>query len=150
MTVAKDPSKRARRNAPAQMRVVEVKPVKQPSLAEIFGMEENPMTGYLWSQGSLRLWSDLGDFASLGLLQSAQWSLLARGVALDDASLNGFPKYATEARHHFAKFGITPADLATMRIQFAQADEAEERRRTSRSAADSRGTYKGLRAVDGA
>ena len=149
MTLAKEPSQRARRNAPTKMQVVQVQPVDQPSLPEIFGCEHNPITKKDWTTGALNLWSDLRDFASFGLLQNAQWSLLARGVALDDASLNGYPGMAKEARMHFAKFGITPADLAAMRIQFAQADQAEERRRTSRSAADARGVYKGLQAVDG-
>lgn len=146
----KDPSRRARRNAGPQMNIVEVSPVEQPTLGDIFESGRNPMTGQPWTPASLRLWSELGEFASLGLLQDAQWSLLARAIALDDASLNGFPVHAKEARLQFSKFGIAPDDLVKMRIQFAQADEVEEKRRTSRSAADSRGAYKALRAVDGA
>lgn len=143
----KDPSKRARRNKGPEMRVVEVEPADQPSLEELFG-SENPATGEEWNPATLRLWGELGEFAKVQLLQDAQWSLLARAMILDDALVSGELKYAAEARLQLAKFGIAPDDVARMRIQFAQADEADEKRRTSRPGADARGRYKGLKAVD--
>lgn len=144
----KDPSKRARRNKdPIAMRVIEVSEVEQPSLEELFG-EINPLTGEPWSSATLRLWREIGEFARVQLLQGAQWSLFGRAMLLDDAVNRGEAKFAAEARLQIAKFGIAPDDLARMRIQLAAADEADERRRTSRSGADVRGVYKGLRAVD--
>lgn len=143
----KDPSKRARRNKGQEMRVVEVEPAEQPSLVDLFGVD-NPATGEPWNMATLRLWDELSEFAKIQLLQNAQWSLLARAMILDDAVVSGDLKFASEARLQLAKFGIAPDDVARMRIQFAQADEAEERRKAPRSGNDARGRYGGLKAVD--
>lgn len=146
----KDPSRRARRNKdPVALRVIEVEPVEQPSLESLFG-EVNPATGEPWHSATLLLWEQLGEFARVQLLRDAQWSLFARAMVLDDAVLAGHLKYAAESRLQLAKFGIAPDDLARLRIQFAQADEADEKRRSSRGGADVRGRYKGLKAVDNA
>lgn len=146
----KDPAKRARRNKDTMgMRVVEVEPTDQPSLESLFG-ELNPATGEPWKRATLMLWEQLGEFARVQLLQDAQWSLFARAMILDDAVISGELRHAAEARLQMAKFGIAPDDLARLRIQFAQADEVEEKRRSSRSGADVRGRYKGLKAVDNA
>ena len=77
-------------------------------------------------------------------------SKYARAKILDDAVISGELRHAAEARLQMAKFGIAPDDLARLRIQFAQADEVEEKRRSSRAGADVRGRYKGLKAVDNA
>ena len=144
----KDPSRRARRNKDASpMRIVEVSEVEQPRLEDIYG-DENPATGEPWSFATLRLWDEIGEFARVQLLQDAQWSLFARAMVLDDAVNRGDLRSASEARLQIAKFGIAPDDLARMRIQLAQADEADEKRRSSRSGADVRGRYKSLKAVD--
>lgn len=145
----KDPNKRARRNKdPIALKVVEVEEVEQPSLQDIYG-DVNPATGEPWTSATLRLWDEIGEFAKVRLLQDAQWSLFARAMMLDDMVNQGNVKVAAEARLQIAKFGIAPDDLARMRIQFAQADEADEKRRSSRAGADARGRYKGLKAVDG-
>lgn len=141
----KDPRKRARKNKdPVAMRVIEVSPVAQPSLESLFGAV-NPATGMEWSDATLMLWREIGEFGRVQLLQSAQWSLFGRAMILDDAVNRGDLKYAAEARLQIAKFGIAPDDLARMRIQLAAADEADEKRRTSKAGADVRGVYKGLR-----
>lgn len=124
----KDPNKRARRNAdPIPLTVVQVSPASQPDLIEILG-EISPATGEPWRKATLRLWRELADFPSCRNLLSAQWSLLARAMILDDALLSGATKPAAEARLQLQKFGIAPDDVARLRIQFAAADEADERR----------------------
>lgn len=109
------------------MRVVQATRAEQPSLSDVFG-EMNPMTGEPWSQATRRLWTELGTFPSTDLLQPAQWSVLARAMMLDDAMVSGDPKLAAEVRLQLQKFGVAPDDVARLRIVFAQADEAEDRR----------------------
>lgn len=150
----KDPSRLAGHGAAkkraGQIRVVEVDPTDQPSLQELFG-DENPATGLEWSKATLRFWGEIGEFVKVQLLQNAQWSLLGRAMILDDAVNRGELKLASEARLQIAKFGIAPDDMARMRIQFAAAEEADEkrdRRRAGSAGASVRDKYSKLKAVD--
>lgn len=112
----------------AGMRTINADPCPQPDLWELIG-GTNPMTDEAWRPQSLELWGHLGDFPTIAKgLQAAQWDMLARAVALDDASWSD-PKLAAEARLRFSKYGIDPDDLMRLRIQIVAADEAEERRR---------------------
>lgn len=143
----KPAAKRARRNAdPTPLRIVKVDPVDQPPLRELVG-PYNPATEEPWTESTLHLWEELGEFVRVQLLQGAQWDLLSRAMILDDAVVRGRLKWASEARLQLAKFGIAPDDLARLRIQFAAADEADDKRRNSRTGADSRGAYSGLKAT---
>lgn len=143
----KDPARRVRRNAdPIPMRVIQTEPVEQPALIEVLG-EINPMTDAPWQRATLRLWSELAEFPSTDMLQPAQWSLLARTMMLDDAFVSGDMKAATESRLQLQKFGIAPDDVARLRIQFAQADVADEQRGT-RKAASVKGRYAGLKLAE--
>jgi hypothetical protein len=60
-------------------------------------------------------------------LVMAQWMMLARAVAIDDAALHDPKTFASEARVRLSQFGITPDDLTKLRIQFVSAEEAERR-----------------------
>lgn len=124
----KDPAKRARRNAdPVAQRVFIAEPAEQPTLAELLG-QSNPLTGREWHQATVIFWQQLGEFPTTENLQAAQWSSLARAMMIDDAMVSGEIRLAPEARLRLAKYGIDPDDLARLRVQIVQADEAEERR----------------------
>jgi hypothetical protein len=124
----KDPNKRARKNSdPIPLRVVHADPAKQPELADILG-EINPLTDAPWHSATLRFWQYLSEFPTTANLQSAQWASLARAMMIDDAMVSGETKLAAESRLRLAKYGIDPDDLARLRIQIVQADEAEEKR----------------------
>jgi hypothetical protein len=124
----KDPNKRARKNSdPIPLRVVHKDPATQPELADLLG-ETNPLTGGPWHQATLRFWQHLAEFPTTTNLQDAQWSSLARAMMIDDAMVSGETKLAAESRLRLAKYGIDPDDLARLRIQIVQADEAEEKR----------------------
>lgn len=116
----------------ANMRTVTGDAVPQPELWDIMG-STNPMTDEAWHPVSLDLWRAIGVFPTIvGGMQEAQWHMLARAMCLDDASLAD-PKWASEARLRFTKYGIDPDDLLKLRIQIVVADEAEERRRVGKS-----------------
>ncbi|MGP5931633.1 phage terminase small subunit [Corynebacterium glyciniphilum] len=129
----------------SEMTVVEIRPNGQPPLVDIIGAV-NPITDEPFSRATLRLWEELAQFATLGLLMDAQWSLLARAMVLDDAVMHGDAKWASEARLQMQKFGIAPDDVLRMRVQVVQADEAEAKRETERAAAPPR--WGDLKAVD--
>lgn len=126
----------------AEMTSVAADPVKQPSLIKLMGAE-NPMRriswnretgevdeGQEWYPQTLALWKELGNFPTMQNLQMAQWMMLARAVALDDAALSDPKAFASEARVRLSQFGVTPDDLTKLRIQFVSADEAERRGKT--------------------
>lgn len=124
----KDPARRVRQNSdPMGIRVVQVQPVSQPELVDVIG-ENNPVTEMPWTRPTLRLWAELGEFPTTDYLLPAQWSLLARAMILDDALISGSAKMAIEARLQLQKFGIAPDDVARLRIMFAEADVADEKR----------------------
>ncbi|WP_075811853.1 hypothetical protein [Corynebacterium sp. CNJ-954] len=125
------------------MHVVEVEPGVQPSLEDLVG-DVNPVTGEPFTPMTLRFWEELSEFATLGLLLDAQWSLLARAMVLDDAVMRGEAKWAAEARLQMAKFGIAPDDVLRMRVQIVQADEAEAKSEVASGASAGR---RGIRAV---
>lgn len=129
----------------ADMKVVAIKPEDQPPLTEVIG-EVNPITEEPFSRATVRLWEELRDFATMGLLLPAQWSLLARAMVLDDAVMHGEARWASEARLQMQKFGIAPDDVLRMRVQIVQADEAEAKREVESAASSSR--WSDLKAVD--
>ena len=125
------------------LRIVEVEPGEQPTLESLVG-DVNPVTGEPFTLATLRLWDELSEFATLGLLLDAQWSLLARAMVLDDAVMRGEAKWAAEARLQMAKFGVAPDDVLRMRVQIVQADEAEAKSEVASAASSGR---RGIRAV---
>lgn len=137
---------KVRRNKDSQpLHVIEVEPTEQPALEDIVG-EVNPATGEPFTDATLRFWGELADFATLGLLMEAQWSLLARAMILDDAVMRGHLGSASEARLQLQKFGIAPDDVLRMRVQVVQAEEAESKREVVRGSQGSR--WGDLRAVE--
>lgn len=124
----KDPAKRARSNAdPVPVRVLPAVLAAQPDLPD----------GIAWPQRTLEWWQMWRDTPLAFGFTSTDWSEL-----LDAALLHakvwgeGDLKWLPELRLRTAKFGATPEDRARLRIQFAQADEADSRRPVARGARD--------------
>lgn len=124
----KDPRRRARTNSdPVPVRYVEVRPDRQPSLADLVG-EVNPGTGAPWSAATVDFWESLGEFPSTDNLLRAQWVVLARAMVLDDLVMAGDVRHVSELRLQLAKFFVAPDDMMRGRIVAAQADEADAKR----------------------
>lgn len=115
----KDPRKRARRNAEVvPLRVVEVSAADKPELPAL-------VDGALWSEPTL-VWWDMLDLHPLKAeFTELDWSYLLDTALLHNAYWRGDLKQASELRLREAKYGFTPEDRARLRIQFAQATEAE-------------------------
>lgn len=147
----KDPSKRARTNSdPMGMRVFTAERVAQPELPE-FDVQvtvdgETLSQTFVWPDATRRWWETWGAEPLAEDFTATDWDFL-----LDTALLHakvwgaGELKLLPELRLRVAKMGATGEDRARLRITYAQADEADEKRaRPKGSSRERRGP---LRAV---
>ena len=129
----KDPAKRARRNAePTPLRVVQVDPSSQPELPEFdVAVEidgEMSSQSFVWPEATRRWWARWGDSPLSDEFTETDWDFLLDTALLHARLWTGDHKVAPELRLRVAKFGATTEDRARLRIQFAQADEADDKR----------------------
>lgn len=138
----KNPDRRARRNAePTPLRVLVASPMAQPPLPDL----PEELGG--WPAPTLAWWSMWAESPLSSEFTASDWSFLADTALLHARLWVGDTKAAPELRLRVAKFGATPEDRARLRITFAQADEADEKRGT-RQPSTSRDRYQGLRLAD--
>lgn len=113
----KDPRRRARANAdPIATTIIKFEKADQPTLPE--DIDWPPATVSWW-----RMWdeSPLSEH-----FMTSDWSFLL-DTALLHAAVWGSGDFTklSELRIRVAKFGATPEDRARLRIQFAEADDAD-------------------------
>lgn len=145
----KDPNRRARVNKdPIPLRVITADPVEQPELPE-FDLQveiDGAMISqrFEWPERTRDWWQMWAESPLSAEFTSTDWSELLDTAVLHARFWRGDVKLASELRLRVAKFGATPEDRARLRIQFAQADEAEEKRhRPGGSARERRGPLTG-------
>ena len=140
----KDPGRRARMNKdPIALRVIHAERVGQPDLPP--RMISNVDFG--WPQATLRWWQMWADSPLSDEFTSTDWSVLLDTAVLHARFWDGDYRVAAELRLRVAKFGATPEDRARLRITFAAADEADEKRPVAPSSRARRGGLKALPAV---
>lgn len=136
----KPPERRARRskNSDAGLRVIEASPVAQPPLPP----------GMAWPEETETWWKMWGDSPLSGEFTQTDWSFLL-DTAILHAQLwgNGDTTVLPELRIRVAKFGATPEDRARLRIQFAQAEGAEQHQKQNKVSSRERMKNKKLRVV---
>lgn len=148
----KDPSRRARSNKePVPYRVITAEPVEQPELPD-FDVEiavdgEIIAQKFKWPERTRDWWRMWAESPLSAEFTSTDWSELLDTAVLHARFWRGDVKLAGELRLRVAKFGATPEDRARLRITFAQADEAEEKRGDS-GGGSARSRYKGLRLAE--
>lgn len=139
----KDPSKRARTNSdPMGMRVYTADRVTQPDLPELTVAGEP----WVWPEATRQWWATWGAEPLARDFAATDWDFLL-DTALIHAKVwgDGDLKLLPELRLRVAKMGATGEDRARLRITYAQADEADEKRaRPKGSSRERRGP---LRAV---
>ena len=137
---------RARRNAdPVGQTVLRSETVEAPALPDAY--EDFPEVA--------RWWQSWVDSPQAEVLSSTDWQFLLDTLPLVKAyhysrDKDGIPnglKWGAEIRLRVAQFGATPADRARLRMTFAQADEADRKRKPSETSA--RSLYGSLRVVNG-
>jgi hypothetical protein len=134
----------------AGMTVYVAEPASRPDLPE-FDIQievdgELVAQRFVWPEATRRWWSTWGDEPMARDFTATDWDFL-----LDTALLHarvwgkGDLKLLAELRLRVAKMGATSEDRARLRIAYAQADEADEKR-DRRNVPTS--PYQGLKAVD--
>lgn len=126
----KDPSKRARTNKDViQLRVVEVQPMEQPELPSFSIMvtvdEQLVTQEFEWPAMTQDWWAMLAHHPLANEFIETDWSYLMETARLHAEFWMGKLSLAAELRLREGKYGFTPEDRARLRIQFAQATEAE-------------------------
>jgi hypothetical protein len=125
----KDPNKRARRNGdPIALRVIQAPPTDQPELPALLIRDDGDMVAIDWPDVTREWWTMWAGSPLSTEFTDTDWSELRDTARLHALFWLGDKTVAGELRLRVAKFGATPEDRARLRIQFAQADEAEERR----------------------
>lgn len=124
---------KVRRNVdPVALKIITAEPTPQPDLpifdvqVEIDGQLSSQE--FAWPARTREWWQMWADSPLSAEFTSTDWSELLDTALLHARFWSGDIKVASELRLRVAKFGATPEDRARLRIQFAQADEAEERR----------------------
>lgn len=115
----KDPARRVRRAKGPDIRVVEYTPSSQPELP----------SGHYWPDETRAWWRMWAESPLAAEFSESDW-LFLMDTAILHARLWGEGQVSVmpELRLRVAKFGATPEDRARLRIQFATADESEDRR----------------------
>jgi hypothetical protein len=142
----KNPEQRARRNKPAELRVIHAEPVPQPDLPSFHIERDGELVEFVWPARTEQWWRMWGESPLAAEFTATDWSELLDTAVLHAQFWRGRTSVAAELRLRVAKFGATPEDRARLKITFAQADEAEERRGTRQSS--SRERYDGLRLAE--
>ena len=141
----KDPARRARRNKGPEMHIIESAPVPQPKLPA------RMPNGEPWPQITRAWWRMWGKDPLAAEFRATDWAELRDTAVLHGLYWSGEVKLAGELRLRTAKFGATAEDRARLRIQYAAADEADDkrdRRRAGAAGEETKKRYEGLRAVD--
>lgn len=139
----KSPERRVRRNGGgAEMRVITAEPEVQPDLPDFDVQVEVDgalvSQSFAWPERTREWWRMWADSPLSADFTSTDWSELLDTARLHAAYWSGDLKLAGELRLRVAKFGATPEDRARLRIQFAAADDAEEKRVRPKSSARER------------
>ena len=134
---------KARRNAdPIALRVITAEPVTQPDLPTFDVTVEVGDTvvtqEFAWPERTREWWRMWAESPLSSDFTSTDWSELLDTALLHARLWGGDHKVAAELRLRVAKFGATPEDRARLRIQFAAADEADEKRTHPKSTARQR------------
>ena len=131
----KPAARRARTNSePIPLRVIHAEPVDQPALPEsVTLLSKNGPYSVAMPERTQQWWQMWADSPLSAEFTSTDWSELLDTAILHARLWLGDVRVAAELRLRVAKFGATPEDRARLRITFAQADQAEEKRPTPRS-----------------
>lgn len=121
----KDPRRRVRRNKQEtdNSTVIQFEKGEQPDLSPDWD----------WPDETLEWWKMWADSPLSEHFMATDWSFLHDTAMLHARYWQGDIGVAAELRVRVAKFGATPEDRARLRIQFADADDADGASREARS-----------------
>lgn len=129
----------ARKKRNAQMTVLVSDPVPQPPLPDCRPGGED------WPEQTVKWWEMWRDDPLAAEFREVDWAELLDCALVHAEVWSGNVKMANELRLRTQMFGTTAESRARLRVQFAAADEAEDKRDRRRSASSGASAYKGLR-----
>lgn len=125
----KDPSKRARRNKdPHPQTILRFEQAEAPDLPTFEILQEGELVEWRWPPRTIEWWSTWKKSPQAEHFSSTDWQFLLDTALIHARFWLGDLSQAAELRLRVAKFGATMEDRARLRMQFAQADEADSRR----------------------
>lgn len=125
----KDPSRRARANKdPVAQTVLRFEQAEPPELPTLSVMKDGDLVEYAWPARTLDWWEMWKASPQAEHFSSTDWDFLLDTAVVHARLWSGEMSAAAELRLRVAKFGATPEDRARLRMQFAQADEADGKR----------------------
>lgn len=111
------------------LRVIEAEPTAQPTLPEfVYVPTKNGSVREEIPAATVRWWEMWAESPLATEFTANDWSELLDTAILHARFWLGDVRLAPEIRLRVAKFGATPEDRARLRITFAQADQAEDRK----------------------
>lgn len=118
----KDPARRARANKdPHPQTLLRFEHAEPPELPDLPGDAD-------WPARTLAWWEMWKASPQAEHFSSTDWDFLLDTAVVHARLWSGEMSAAAELRLRVAKFGATPEDRARLRMQFAQADEADSKR----------------------
>lgn len=143
----KDPSRRARANKdPISQTLLRFEQAEPPDLPPFMVRVEGELVEIPWPQRTLDWWEMWKASPQAEHFSSTDWDFLLDTALVHARFWSGEMSAAGELRLRVAKFGATPEDRARLRMQFAQADEADSKRP---SAGSSKQRYADLKVLPG-
>lgn len=130
----KPPDQRARRNKPAELRVIHAEPCAQPKLP----------SGFQWPAQTRAWWRMWAASPLAEEFTSTDWSELLDTALIHAELWRGNVRCAAELRQRVSNFGATPLDRARLKITFAAAEDAVEKRGSRQS---SKARFAGVKLV---
>ena len=132
----KDPGRRARTNSD----------LIPPTILRFEQADQPKLPNGKWPARTMEWWATWGHSPQAEHFMATDWEFLLETAQIHRKFWAGDMRLAGELRIRVSKFGATMEDRARLRMQFAQADEADAKRPASKAGASSH--YGDLRAVD--
>jgi hypothetical protein len=143
----KDQGRRARTNKdPVPQTLLRFEQAGPPDLPTLQVMKDGELVEHKWPQRTLDWWEMWKASPQAEHFSSTDWDFLLDTALVHARFWSGEMSAAGELRLRVAKFGATPEDRARLRMQFAQADEADSKRPP---ASPSRQRYADLKVLPG-
>jgi hypothetical protein len=125
----KDSSRRARRNKdPHPQTILRFEQAAAPDLPTFEVEKDGELVEWKWPARTSEWWATWKKSPQAEHFSSTDWQFLLDTALIHARFWLGDLSQAAELRLRVAKFGATLEDRARLRMQFAQADEADGRR----------------------
>lgn len=141
----KDPSRRARKNKdPQPQTILRFEKAEAPDLPSFEIEKDGALQEWSWPARTLEWWETWKASPQAEHFSSTDWQFLLDSALIHARFWMGDLSQAAELRLRVAKFGATMEDRARLRMQFAQADEADSRRPEVSKSRERRGALHAL------